>query len=37
MRAFHDHKIHVVKEEGDASDMNQPYDTSVTKADKASV
>ncbi len=37
MKVFHDNKIHVVKEEGDASDTNQPYDASVAKADKASV
>jgi hypothetical protein len=37
MKVGHDYKIHVVKEEGDASDTNQPYNESVAKADKASV
>ncbi len=35
LRILHEHKIHVVKEEGGASDTNQAYDTNVAKADKA--
>jgi hypothetical protein len=37
MEAFHRHKIFIVKEEGDASDTNQPYDQSVAKSDKANI
>ena len=37
MQCFHDHRIHIVKEEGDASDTNQAYDQSVAKADKARI
>ena len=37
MQCFHDHRIHVVKEEGDASDTNQAHDQSVAKADKTQI
>jgi hypothetical protein len=36
LQVLHEHKIHIVKEEGGASDTNQAYDASVAKADKAS-
>ena len=36
-KVFHEHKIFVVKEEGDTSAVNQPYDQSVAKADKANI
>jgi hypothetical protein len=36
-KVFHDRKIFVVKEEGDTSHVNQAYDQSVAKADKASM
>ncbi len=34
LRVLHEHKIHVIKEEGDASDTNEAYDANVAKADK---
>jgi len=37
MQVLYDHKILVVKEEGDASETNQAYDQSVAKQDKANI
>ena len=37
LKVFHEHKIFVVKEEGDTSAVNQPYDQSVAKAEKANI
>jgi hypothetical protein len=37
MDVFHEHKIFIVKEEGDASDTNQPYDQAVAKDDKKNI
>jgi hypothetical protein len=34
LQVFHDHKIMIVKEEGDTSAVNQPYDQNVAKSDK---
>ncbi len=34
LQFFHEHKIFIVKEEGDTSQVNQPYDQATAKDDK---
>jgi hypothetical protein len=37
MEVFHEHKIFIIKEEGDASDTYQPYNQAVEKDDKKNI
>lgn len=37
LRNFHEYKIFIVKEEGDTSQVNQPYDQATAKEDKRQI